>query len=54
MKTYLIEVQETKTTTFSVRAESEQEAKNRYPEVGVPIHSEHERSEPAFVGMDEE
>ena len=37
---FLVDVSFTTTTTYEVEAATAEEAKSRYPEVGVPVHSE--------------
>lgn len=37
---FLVDVSFTTTNTYEVEAESAEEARERYPEVGVPVHSE--------------
>ncbi|AXH49808.1 hypothetical protein KNU02_gp83 [Gordonia phage Pleakley] len=53
MADYLVEVTQTTTTTYAVPADKVadgDEAIQRYAELGVPIHSESNRTDPTIVG----
>ncbi|WGH20857.1 hypothetical protein QLT00_gp74 [Gordonia phage Commandaria] len=49
MQEFLVEVDQSTTTTFAVQAESEAQALDRFREFGVPQHSESHVSEPRIV-----
>lgn len=40
MTKYLVDVSVTTTTTYEVEADTIEEAKQRYPDQGLPVHSE--------------
>lgn len=55
MQSYLIEVTQTTTTTYAVpfhQVTDGDEAVQRYAELGVPIHSESNISEPTVAGTE--
>ncbi|AXH50354.1 hypothetical protein SEA_EMIANNA_74 [Gordonia phage Emianna] len=49
MQEFLVEIDQSTTTTYAVQASTEAEAIDRYAEYGRPIHSESVRSEPRVV-----
>ncbi|AKJ72405.1 hypothetical protein AU099_gp62 [Gordonia phage GTE8] len=49
MQEFLVEIDQSTTTTYAVQAETEAEAVDRYAEYGRPVHSESVCSEPRVV-----